>query len=380
MNPVFEKRIGVPATHAILIGVGAYTHLVGGNGALFRDHEGMGQLSSPPYSARAFADWLLKKYRNPKKPLASLELLLSDTQGNEFTFPDGEVTQVENASKANVKRAVRRWIDRGNQSRHNLVIFYFCGHGIASGPQTALLLEDFGEWRDAPLENAIDFHGFHLGMDKCNAREQIYFIDACRTASPTLIESYNYSGDPIIQGSARHSPLGKRHAPAYYSTVAGNRAYGRPRVPSVFTEALLMALHGAGSDDVEGDWRVYTDMLNRGIGYTLEMVKGDAVKLDQTISVEKLTNFTLHYLDGKPIVPVKIGCEPNVANQVARLSYSDGSKDVVRPHMEESNWDVNIEVGNYRFSAKFQGGPFRDKDKHGHVRPPFRRINIEVEI
>jgi hypothetical protein len=378
MTTVFEKQIGVPATHAIVIGVGAYTHLVGGDGALFRDHEGMGQLNSPPYSARAFACWLMSKYRNPKKPLASLELLLSDAQNHEFTFPDGEVTQVENASKANVKRSVRCWIERGDQSRDNLVIFYFCGHGIASGPETALLLDDFGEWQNAPLENAIDFRGLHLGMDKCRAREQTYFIDACRTASPTLIESFNYSGDPIIQGSARHSTFGRRHAPVYYSTVAGNRAYGRFGVPSVFTEALLMALNGAGSDDVEGDWRIYSDMLNRGIGYTLEIVKGDAIKLDQIISVDGLTRFTLHYLDGKPIVPVTIGCNPSMANRLAKLSYSDGSKDVVRLHKEETNWDVNMEVGDYRFSAKFQGGPFVDKDKQGHVRPPFRRITIVV--
>lgn len=379
MNPVFEEQIDGPATHAIVIGVGAYTHLVGGKGDLFQGHENMGQLSSPPYSARAFANWLLKKYRNPKKPLASLDLLLSDTQGNEFTLPDGEVKQVENANMANVKRNVRRWKARGDQSRDNLVIFYFCGHGIAAGTEIALLLKDFGEYEDAPLENAIDFRGFHLGMKKCTAREQIYFVDACRMASPTLIESYNYSGDPIIHGSAHKSPFGNCQTPIYYATLAGNAAYGRDGVPTLFTEALLLAMEGAGSDNVEGDWRVYTDMLNRGIGYTLEMVKGDAVKLDQISPVDDLTNFTLHYLDKKPIVPVKIGCNPKEANLFAKLSYSDGSKDVVRPHMEESNWDEIIEVGNYKFSAEFQGGPFRDKHEQRYVRPPFRPIKLEVK-
>lgn len=50
----------------------------------------------------------------------------------------------------------------------------------------------------------------------------------------------------------------------------GDAAYGRPDAPSVFKDPLLRALRGAGSDDVEGDWCVYTDRLNIGINYIVE--------------------------------------------------------------------------------------------------------------
>ena len=62
---------GDPATHAIVIGVGTYPHLNGGDPErLSRYHGGLKQLSSPPESAREFTNWLLDEFHNPAKPLA----------------------------------------------------------------------------------------------------------------------------------------------------------------------------------------------------------------------------------------------------------------------------------------------------------------------
>ena len=382
MSLVFKHAIDGPTTHAIVIGIGDYDYLPGGKGQpTFPDHRGMGQLTSPPHSARAFARWLLDEYRNQDKPLSSLELLISDSDSSDFTASGGEVTSIERANLDNVDRAVLAWKDRGDTNRGHLMILYFCGHGISSGLVTSLLLEDFGQRLDRPLKQAIDLNGLYLGMDKCEARQQCYFIDACRVASPLLVETYNYTGDPIIYGSALHSPVGKRFAPIYYSTVAGSRAYGRSGEPSVFTNVLLKALRGAGSDDVEGDWRVDTDTLNRGISYLLERALDDEESLDQVSPVDGLTRFTLHYLEGQPIVPVAIGCRPDKANEVAELSYalSDGANEVVREEMEPSEWDVDIGEGDYRFSARFPGGLYRNNERKSHVRPPFRPIRIEVQ-
>ena len=378
MSLVFEKQIDGPATHAMVIGVGPYAHLPGGDGVLFPDHEGMGQLTSPPHSARAFANWLMRDYRNPAKPLASLELLVSDTQGNEFMLPNGDVKQIERAILPRVDSAVLDWKDRGDRSPDHLMIFFFCGHGIAGGPITTLLLEDFGERPDRPLKQAIDFNGFYHGMDKCTARQQCYFVDACRVASPTLIEAYDYAGDPIIYGSTQ--PSGKRRAPVYYSTVVGSRAYGRTGAPSVFTEVLLRAFDGAGSDDVDGDWRVDTQMLNRGISYLLEREIGETAGLEQVSPVDGLTRFTLHYLDRRPVVPVTVGCKPTEVNDAAVLSYcyKDGSNEVERLPPQSSDWNIDIEEGTYCFSAKVQGRTYRRNNEGIGVRPPFRRVHIEV--
>ena len=56
---------GQPVTHAIVIGVGDYPHLVNGTGTLTNKNGGLKQLSSPPESARTFCNWLLDDFHNP---------------------------------------------------------------------------------------------------------------------------------------------------------------------------------------------------------------------------------------------------------------------------------------------------------------------------
>ena len=192
---------------------------------------------------------------------------------------------VERANLDCIDEAVLRWKDRGDTNRDHQMVFFFCGHGVNKGLQTTLLLEDFGERSDRPLRQAIDLNQFYLGMDKCAARYQCYFIDACRVASPLLIGADGYAGEPIIYGSASFSPEGRRFAPIYYATIAGDRAYGRDDAPSVFTEALLHALAGAGSDDVYGDWRVDTDTLHRGISFLVKRALSSIEWLDQVSAI-----------------------------------------------------------------------------------------------
>lgn len=368
-----------PATHALVIGVGSYPHLIGGTGTLSPENAGMGQLSSPPHSARAFADWLLKDYNNPSKPLASLEMLISDSTTQNYSLPTGEVKQIQKATMANVVTAVNNWFNRGDQNQDNLLIFYFCGHGMARGFMTALLLEDFGETSHSPLRQALDFDGFHLGMDKCKARQQCYFIDACRVASSTLIESFNYAGDPIIQPSARLSRIGNRYAPVYYSTIAGSQAFGQPNAPSIFTQALLSALNGPGSNDVYGDWRVDTDTLNRGIDFLLERKIAAFGSIDQVCTVGNLSRFTLHYLNKLPKALVEVSCIPEQANPYAKLSCRNGTQTVERNNPDSSPWDVMLEAGNYDFRATFDTPLYRDNSKSDYVRPPFKPVKIEVQ-
>lgn len=380
MTLILDQNIQGAATHALVIGVGHYRHLPNGSGPLFPDHEGMGQLTSPPHSARAFARWLLEDYHNPQRPLASLDLLLSDADSHEFQHPDGRRFPCDGATMDHVEQAVLAWKDRGDSDPDHLMLFYFCGHGIGSGLMTALLTEDFGRRADAPLKQAVDLNGLYLGMDKCAARQQCFFIDACRVASDTLIEAQGYAGDPIIYGSARASVQGKRRAPIYYATIAGARAYGRTGAPSVFTQVLLDALAGAGSDDIEEDqWRVDTDTLNRGITYLLDQQVPASERLDQVSPVDHLTSFTLHHLQGKPLVPVAVSCEPEQATAAANLSWSDGQTTVSRPEPDDSQWRLSLAAGAYRFFARFPNGGFTDGEKRSRIRPPFRPVRIEVQ-
>jgi hypothetical protein len=381
MTLVFQEQVvGPAATHALVIGVGSYPHLVGGAGPVLPNHEGMGQLTSAPISARDFAFWLIDKYENPKKELATVELLLSDAQSSDFLLPRGQVVQVQRARMGAVSDAVLDWKRRGDGAAENLLIFFFCGHGMGREDGVSLLLEDYGEVLENPLKGAIAFlPGLYGGMNKCQARQQCYFIDACRTYSRELIESWSYGGDPIIPGKASDQAPGGRRAPIYYSTVAGSSSYGVSNTRSVFTEALLKSLAGAGSDDCEGGWRIYTDRLNIGISHLVERTVGPAGLLDQVASTANLAQFTLHYLDGPPLVPVTVTCGSAAANRLADLCYyRPGKPRVPREEKVESDWYPDIPKGTYRFAAAFPQGGYHDNEVKRPVRPAYKVIPIEV--
>src|SRR5262249_4049056 len=141
---VHEKQVQGAATHALVIGVGSYPYLVGGNGPLTDDNEGLRQLTSPPVSARAFADWLVTSFSNPDKPLASVALLISEANnvvdGNTSTYlnPKTNVSHdLERAQIDTVAKAVDEWQTRADSRVDNMTIFYFCGHGIAQSSDAA---------------------------------------------------------------------------------------------------------------------------------------------------------------------------------------------------------------------------------------------------
>jgi len=220
-------------------------------------------------------------------------------------------------------------------------------------------------------------------MEMCKAREQCFFIDACRQISEKLIAhvAAGSFGDSIIDSSARLSQFGMRYAPVYYSTATGQGSYGRQGKASVFADALVKAMDGAGSDNFEGESRIYTNSLNRGIEFLIKYVMDDAINLLQRVQIDGLDGFPIHYLDAKPIIPVTVHCEPKEANKEARLSYSnqDGSSKGSRPSPEESDWDVDLEPGSYRFSATFTEGKYRDSYTDDYVNPPGHKIPIKVK-
>ena len=79
MSLVYQAQVAGPATHAIVIGVGAYTYLPGGGGAHeFAQHGGHGSTLVSSQVRTHLCQLVIERYHNPDKPLASLELLLSD--------------------------------------------------------------------------------------------------------------------------------------------------------------------------------------------------------------------------------------------------------------------------------------------------------------
>ena len=372
---VNQVPYGDPAVHALVIGVGSYAHLPGGELEQFEEHDGMGQLTSPPQSAARIATWLKDHLAAPNLTLGTIDLLVSAAQLSPFKH-FGE--DIERASMSNIERAVLRWLALGDAHPDSLLLFFFSGHGIGSGAYSALLADDFGAPpKAAALRNAIDFNSLYIGMDQCKARSQCYFVDACRIASTTLLETHGYGTSILTPRLKPEHPL--RRAPVYASTLPGARAYGLTGQPSFFTEAIISGLEGAGADDSDGNgWQVRTDALNPGIRRSLERLLEQAdPNASQVIEANHMNDFTLHCLPGEPIVPVAVSCEPASANTGATLSVQapGGANAQQSDSGGPRPWLLELEPGLYEFVANAL--PLRGQEQD-YVRPPGRKIRIEV--
>jgi len=375
---VYENRKiqGAATTHVLVIGAGHYPYLSGAAGW------GLRQLTSPPHSARAIARWLIEEFKHPTKPLASLALLVAEKSTAKFNFRsenNEKSVSVPDANVGNVKRAVKLWHARGNAHEDNLLLFFFCGHGLALAPDLALLLADFGADALNPLDGALDFRRFRLGMNECAAREQCYFVDACRSESDLLSRNAGFAGHPMVQKTGAYNTSGRIcQAPVFHSTLSGAAAYATRKKPSHYTEALIGALAGAGADNEAGPWRVQTELLNRAISAALRDLSSRlSLPQNQINATEDLSPIDLNLI-ANPLVPLVVTCEPELANRTAAFSCT-GSTFSGKRRPRNGSWRLKVPVDSYDIAAKFPAGPFNSTEETGFaVRPPFRRATLKV--
>lgn len=364
---------GKAATHALVIGVGHYADLPDDFAA--SEHK---TLSSPPISARVFADWLAESFNNPDKPLRSIEMLLSEKGQAKYGPPGARKKNVESATLANVTSAFGDWKTRCNSSASNQALFFFCGHGVAAGSEQSLLLGDCGSNPDDPLVNAIDLNRFSLGMNQVKARQQMYFIDACRVCPPSLIDSGSTMGQALIR--PRRSQGQPRLASILMSTLAGASAYGIPNEASIFTKALIRSMKGAGSTRSRDHWIVKPSALLESLEF-FTRIEAREYGVDDLApgSAKELSNFPFHYIEGEPDVPVEIYCVPDGATCAADLSYSCGANQQARPQRSDKPWVAESKPGDHTFFAKFPEGKYADGSIGSYVYPPSTDAAIQVK-
>ena len=386
-----------PGMHAVVIGVGRYPRLGGGENPV-PDPDGMMQLSSPPVSARALATWLLAEYRDETKPLRSVALLLSEQEPAPFVDPrTGTAHPVAEADIANIVAAVREWKARGDSDPGNRLVFYFCGHGVSQGDDMALLASDVFADEDNPLNGALDFKNLMNGLKRCRASQQVFFVDACRASSDVLIErSGTFAGQVPLGPGMRPLDLPRRLHVPYYATLAGDRSHGRPGQVSLFTEALLRSLRGAGSDDPEGDWRVTTTRLQEAIDHFMRQPQfAGAIAGVQVPTVGELPVFDLHHLTGPPVVPVYVGLDEPTDNALAEFVCRQGGAERLRRRPVDAGtapageplfgaggaggeWSIELAFGEYEFEALL--GELDVRRKLVAVRPAYRRIRLAAAV
>lgn len=363
-----------PVSHAIVIGVGDYPHLIGGSGSLTDKNGGLVQLSSPPCSAFTFANWLLDEFNNPSTPLASLSMLVADSQSRPFSHGKLAAPVVPETAESNaVIDALRSWKARGDTSEANLMIFFFCGHGVARGLDgLTLLLKDYGAIAAMPMEGAIDFAALQRGMAQCAASQQCFFVDACRQVSD-IARNTTESGHKVIQDDINRPFDSDWNYAVLYSTVEGESAYGRRDKPSFYTEELIKGLDGtaANNRNAQDEWRVSTSDLNQAIHRGLS-VRGKKIKNPAV----RLVDFEFHMPKSEPLIPVTVSWDPRAENDQANLSCEQGGVVVDSCEPAVDDWVTELAYGSYDFKAVV--GASAGERAGEFVLPPYREIAIKV--
>ncbi|MFJ4777609.1 caspase family protein [Streptomyces sp. NPDC088762] len=381
-----DENAGPGATHALVIGVGAYAHLDGGPEPT--DHAGavgMRQLSSPPVSARAFATWMIDQYHDRDRPLGSLALLLSEAAPTPFVHPKTAAPQdVEAAAIDNIVAAVTEWKDRGDHDPARLV-FYFCGHGVSLGVDTSLLAADMFADENSPMNGALHFEALWRGLSSCRAAQQVFFVDACRAGSDRLLHAVGTDnlGRVPVSGNRRPDGFLPREHAVIFATLHGEESFARAGAKSLFTDALLRGFDGAGSENVEGRvWRVTTDTLKHAITRFMKepAFRGSVTTAPTPVSPESF-DFDFHELRGDPVVPVYIGCRPPEDNARAEFFCRHPRQEPRRrpppepgeePDLRE--WALDLPFGTYQVEAVLGPGDVRTEELD--ARPPLFRMGL----
>lgn len=285
----------LPGTHVIIIGVGRYTF---GKGAKASPVAGdLPQLTSPPASARAVSDWFINEFRNSRKPLVSVSMLVSD--GQTFCYsparPQGAASIVPpEATLDNVKAAARGWTQRLNSHKDNLAVFYFCGHGASLGQQAALLLSDFGS-PDAYYEAAVDVTILQGSMRNCAAIEQIFLLDCCRTNADDWYNNEPALGTRIVNAEPRTGEPPQQCI--LFPTLVGEEAFGIKGAVSVFTNSFIDAVRFAAADAATGRWLTTTSKILDAIDRLVRFRVPAALRNRSKPNAVEATNFEFNEID-----------------------------------------------------------------------------------
>ena len=353
-------------THALVIGVGAYPHLPGGDK---EDSEpsvktlGLGQLTSPPLSATAVTNWLLAKHQNPAVPLGSVELLLSPATytpspeaAAKLGVPAAPIA-VDAANLADIKSAFARWYLRLNKRSDNVGLFYFCGHGLEASDRY-LLPADFGQNPLDSTDRIIDFTLTRGNMDRCQASTQCFFIDACRDR-PLEIQAAAAAGavgQALLGPQA--GPISDRDGQTYHAAAPGRPAEGPVGDKSYFARALIDCLNGMGGGSPAGTF-VPVDSFTLGSALRELVARlaedfspGLRCAIDGDAQLPVPVNL---HLAAMPVdVLTIIACNPSSAQRLARLTLVDASGKVTpRPAVADTPWKLTVPAGKYEVQATF---------------------------
>ncbi len=374
-----------PGTHVLVIGVGKYQH---GHGlGASRVGGELRQLTSPPVSARAVADWFIKSFRNHRKPLVSVSLLISEEQAQGYIPPRPVGAAVFNppeATLACVRPAARAWAERLSSHQGNMAVFYFCGHGASLGQQAALLLDDFGE-PGGEFDGAIDVNVLRGTMKNSPAIQQVYLLDCCRTNADDFYQNESSIGSRVV--SVTSFQRGHSTPPqgfVLFPTISGEEAFGIRDEVAVFTSSMIDAMSFAAADGSTGVWRTTTgNLLNavdqlvrhrlpeqltkRSKPNALDATSFDFNEIDEPTATRSFVTISDLDLWGQ----VELECVDPAGAEASQRQHSSATSN-------ETCCTFELNEGRWRFSGSLPASPPNIQDHERTLRVPVAYVTLEV--
>jgi hypothetical protein len=363
MTTIFTDDGPGPRTHALVLGVGNYPYCDPNRFDRPRERQlalPLGPRTSPPASARRFAEWLIAEQAgNPVAPLGSVELLASNS-------PNADAPTF-----GAVKTAFRQWYARCDADPDSVAMFFFSGHGCEQHDQL-VLLEDVGEDPENFFANAIKVSELVAGMARNSAGAQCFFVDACRTVPDGVLTMTDVRTNSLIQPDIRRP---QRDRAVIFSTSHDRPAYGRADGVTLFTELLIAALDGAAArKQRNGIWEIKLNQLSVAVNALLEWHGID----DQDCESSAKTK-VIRQLPTRPRVPFRFGCEPPEALRHADLSLigHDTSARFERAP-EAALWEGDAPAAHFDLHARFTDGCFADTSGRVCIFPPCVEEDLAV--
>ncbi len=344
---VVPERLDAPGTHALVIGVSVYRHVLDAARQSVRGRDfAIEPLDSAARTAHRVASWLLARdYDAPLPPLASLRVLLSPQPGEiDTAAQDPRLANAPAATRANVREALRDFRKACESHRDNHAIVYVIGHGAQITKHGALLLlEDFAsDDHDNLLDGALDVVDVHQALQNAAAaRQQCWFVDVCRQhvdvdrALERLIGGIRLDKKP---GNVEASPL-------FLAAMSDTQAFALRDGHSLLCDALIWALDDAaaarGPRTGLGQWHVPFGSLYEVLPQRVrELALSHGV--EQFVEVGGVANpGVFHVYRDHPQVAVSIVVEPAAAQPLARLDLSDSRR---RPVFSSTQWPATTRV------------------------------------
>jgi hypothetical protein len=359
MSLVYQRAASGPATHAFVIGVGAYPYAKPGVSPFGNNTPlpltNVPDLDSAPVGAKLFADWLIGHVDGLPAPLASVHLALSapataPASASQYEWrtrftgiagidPRGTSTAVSSTDGPSVQQDGIAWAQL-LAAPDQVAMFYICGHGAAVPTRSLVLLSDVAGAppnTSTPWQPHIDVQYLAGVMARQPAlREGYLFVDACQELindvvlgqiDPTVGTGDTLRFFPQSPTASKNKVLllvpGPMGQLAYDDGKGGG---GR------FTQVLVEALNGAGAKNYTGagEWGVLLDALPRTMTILYRLRGWPTDAFYPTAIKTLVTSTPIIRYPTPPEVPFAVQLDPAIAmNQADQICLQDAANNVI---------------------------------------------------